>query len=67
VAAASGTKQPRVFSVPAGLLIAVAGLLRTVPGLPNVEAAEIRRLLEDKAFDIGAMRAVCSGFVGIVL
>ena len=58
VAAASGAGDPWVVSVPAAPLIALAGLTRFLPGLPTVEGTEIRRLLEDKAFDITAMRAV---------
>jgi nucleoside-diphosphate-sugar epimerase len=56
VAAASGANPPRVVSVPAGPLIAAAWLTRLVPGLPSIGGSEIRRLLEDKAFDIGPMR-----------
>jgi hypothetical protein len=39
-------------------LIALAALTRFIPGAPTVTGAEIRRLLEDKAFDIGPMRTV---------
>jgi uncharacterized protein YbjT (DUF2867 family) len=66
VAAASGLARPRVVSVPAGPLIVAAALTRWVPGLPAIEGTEIRRLLEDKAFDIGPMRTVL-GFVPISL
>jgi uncharacterized protein YbjT (DUF2867 family) len=58
VAAASGTGRPRTLSVPAGPLIAAAALTRFIPGLPTIESAEIRRLLEDKAFDIAPMREI---------
>jgi uncharacterized protein YbjT (DUF2867 family) len=58
VAKASGVSPPRVAAVPAGPLLALAPLTRVIPGLPTIAAAEIRRLLEDKAFDIGPMRAV---------
>jgi nucleoside-diphosphate-sugar epimerase len=58
VAAASGTARPRVVPVPAAPLMVVAALTRVIPGLPRISAAEIRRLMEDKAFDIGPMRAV---------
>jgi uncharacterized protein YbjT (DUF2867 family) len=58
VATASGLRQPRTVPVPAGPLIALAAVTRFIPGLPTIERAEIRRLLEDKAFDIGPMRAV---------
>lgn len=58
VAGASGARAPRVVSVPAGPLIALAALTRLLPGVPTIGGAEIRRLLEDKAFDIGPMRTV---------
>jgi nucleoside-diphosphate-sugar epimerase len=66
VALASGTRQPRTLTVPAGPLIALAPLTRFLPGVPTIEGAEIRRLLEDKAFDIGPMLAVL-GFTPILL
>jgi nucleoside-diphosphate-sugar epimerase len=58
VAKAAGVWRPRTVSVPAGPLIALAALTRIIPGVPTVRGAEIRRLLEDKAFDIGPMRDV---------
>ena len=58
MAEAAGAARPRTIAVPAGPLIALAALTRLIPGVPTVAAAEIRRLLEDKAFDIGPMRAV---------
>jgi nucleoside-diphosphate-sugar epimerase len=58
VAAASGLSPPRTLTVQAGPLIALAALTRFVPGLPTIHAAEIRRLLEDKAFDTEPMRSV---------
>jgi uncharacterized protein YbjT (DUF2867 family) len=58
VAAASGAGRFRTLTVPAGPLIALAALTRFLPGVPTVEGAEIRRLLEDKAFDIEPMRDV---------
>jgi nucleoside-diphosphate-sugar epimerase len=57
LAAAAGLPPPRIVAVPAGLLIAAAWILRPVPFLPDIEPAEIRRLLEDKAFDIAPARA----------
>jgi uncharacterized protein YbjT (DUF2867 family) len=56
VAAAAGLRRPRIIPVPAGLLMAAASLLRHVPLLPSVRPEEIRRLLEDKAFDVGPMQ-----------
>lgn len=58
VAKAAGLARPRTIAVPAGPLIALAALTRLIPGVPTVRAAEIRRLLEDKAFDVGPMRAI---------
>lgn len=56
VADAAGLRRPRIIPVPAGLLIAAASLLRHVPRLPRVYPEEIRRLLEDKAFDVRPMQ-----------
>jgi len=58
VAAAAGVAVPRMATVPAGPMIALAALTRFVPGVPTIGGAEVRRLLEDKAFDIGPMRSV---------
>jgi nucleoside-diphosphate-sugar epimerase len=58
VAEASGIGRPRLVSIPAAPLIAAATLTRFIPGLPTIGAAEIRRLLEDKAFDIEPMRTI---------
>ncbi len=55
VARAAGLKPPRIVPLPARLLMA-ASVLTALPGLPHIRAAEIRRLLEDKAFDIAPMR-----------
>lgn len=55
VAAAAGLRPPRIVGVPPGLLLAAAPLTM-LPGLPRVRRAEIRRLLEDKAFDTACMR-----------
>jgi nucleoside-diphosphate-sugar epimerase len=57
VARAAGLRPPRIVPVPGRALVALAPLSRLVPGLPRVRRAEVRRLLEDKAFDIGPMRA----------
>ena len=56
VAAAAGLRRPRVVGVPASVLLGTAPLTR-LPGLPRIAASEIRRLLEDKAFGIDAMRS----------
>lgn len=58
VAAAAGLRAPPVLPVPGLLLRALAPLTRVLPGLPRIGADEVRRLLEDKNFDIGPMRRV---------
>ncbi len=57
VAAAAGLSPPRIVAVPGRALAGLAPLLRLLPGVPTIRAAEARRLLEDKAFDIAPMRA----------
>ncbi|MBR0672048.1 SDR family oxidoreductase [Neoroseomonas soli] len=58
VAAAAGLRAPPILPIPALPLRLLAPLTRIVPGLPNVTGDEIRRLTEDKAFDIGPMRRI---------
>ncbi|MFN6955962.1 MAG: SDR family oxidoreductase [Acetobacteraceae bacterium] len=60
VARAAGLRVPPILPVPALLLRLLAPLARLIPGLPRIGADEIRRLTEDKAFDIGPMRAELS-------
>ena len=55
VAHAACLPPPRVVAVPAWALSVVA-LATRLPGLPTIHGAEIRRLLEDKAFDITPLR-----------
>lgn len=57
VAVAAGLKRPRFVPLPAGVLRAAAFTSRLVPLLPTIRPAEIRRLLEDKAFDVAPMVA----------
>lgn len=57
VAAAAGLRRPVILRFPAAPLIAAARATRHVPSLPVVRPEEIRRLIEDKAFDIARMRA----------
>jgi uncharacterized protein YbjT (DUF2867 family) len=53
VAAAAGLRRrPRIVPIPAWLLMGVATLLQHVPQLPAVRREEVRRLLEDKEFDV---------------
>jgi nucleoside-diphosphate-sugar epimerase len=56
VAAAAGLKRPRIIGIPAWLLRNLAPVTTVLPGLPRVRTAEVRRLLEDKAFGIEPMR-----------
>lgn len=56
VARAAGLPRPRLIGLPTALLLA-ATPLTLLPGLPRIRPAELRRLMEDKAFDIGPMRA----------
>ena len=56
IAAAAGLRMPRILSFPIAPLIVAAALSRFLPGLPTIQSGEIRRLLEDKAFDIAPMR-----------
>jgi uncharacterized protein YbjT (DUF2867 family) len=56
IAAAAGLATPRILPVPASALMA-GTWLTLLPGLPRIRPAEIRRLLEDKGFDIGPMQA----------
>jgi uncharacterized protein YbjT (DUF2867 family) len=56
VAQASSAGRRPIVSLPGPALMALARTARLIPGLPRVETAELRRLMEDKAFDIGPMR-----------
>ncbi|UPY38575.1 NAD(P)H-binding protein [Sediminicoccus sp. KRV36] len=56
VARAAGIAPRAVLPLPAALLMAASPLTRALPFLPRIGADEIRRLTEDKAFDITAMR-----------
>jgi nucleoside-diphosphate-sugar epimerase len=57
VARAAGLRPPPVLPGPATPLRLLAPLTRLLPFLPRIGADEVRRLTEDKAFDIGPMRA----------
>ncbi|WP_270937111.1 SDR family oxidoreductase [Falsiroseomonas oryzae] len=56
VARAAGLRPPAVLPIPGAVLMALAPLTRILPRIPTIRAAEVRRLLEDKAFDVGPMR-----------
>jgi uncharacterized protein YbjT (DUF2867 family) len=58
VAAAAGLKPPRIVALPVAPLLLAAPLTRVIPLFPTIRAAEIRRLLEDKAFDITPMQSI---------
>ena len=55
VARAAGLRAPRIVPIPAAILQALAPVTAWLPFLPRIDTAEIRRLQEDKAFDIGPM------------
>jgi uncharacterized protein YbjT (DUF2867 family) len=46
----------RILPLPAGLLVPLAALTPLIPFLPTIRPAEVRRLLEDKAFDVAPLR-----------
>jgi nucleoside-diphosphate-sugar epimerase len=50
-------RHVRIIDLPAPALIAAAPLTWLLPFLPRIGPSEVRRLLEDKAFDIAEMRA----------
>jgi uncharacterized protein YbjT (DUF2867 family) len=58
IAAAAGLPPPRIIGFPPAPLLVAATLSRFLPLLPTIRPAEIRRLTEDKAFDIEPMRAL---------
>ncbi|BDG72318.1 SDR family oxidoreductase [Roseomonas fluvialis] len=58
VAAAAGLRAPPILPIPALALRMAAPLTRIIPGLPHVGGDEVRRLTEDKAFDVAAMRTI---------
>jgi nucleoside-diphosphate-sugar epimerase len=58
IAAAAGLPRPRIVALPAPALLAAAAVTRLLPGVPTIRPAEVRRLMEDKAFDIAPMRQI---------
>ena len=56
VGAAAGVRRPLILPFPTGPLILAARLTKHMAALPTIHPEEIRRLLEDKTFDIDAMR-----------
>jgi len=55
VAAAAGLRKPWIVPIAPALLRALSPVT-ALPGLPRIRGDELRRLLEDKAFPIEAMR-----------
>jgi nucleoside-diphosphate-sugar epimerase len=55
VAAAAGLRKPVILPFPAGPLILGARLTKHLTALPTIQPEEIRRLVEDKTFNIDAM------------
>lgn len=49
-------RRVRIVSIPAAALMAAAPFTRLLPGFPTIGVPEVRRLLEDKNFDISDMR-----------
>ncbi|PHK95370.1 NADH-ubiquinone oxidoreductase [Pseudoroseomonas rhizosphaerae] len=58
VARAAGRRAPPVLPMPLAPLFLLGRLAALVPGLPRIGPDELRRLTEDKAFDIAEMREV---------
>lgn len=52
----AGMKPRPVFTVPVWLLLAASCVMRFIPGLPRIEADEVRRLAENKNFNINEMK-----------
>ena len=55
VAKAAGIRPRPVISLPAPVLMTAGAATRYLPRIPSIAPTEIRRLLEDKAFDITPM------------
>lgn len=55
IARAAGLPRPRLMPLPL-IVLRLVTPFTTLPGVPRVRGAELRRLLEDKAFDISPMR-----------
>jgi nucleoside-diphosphate-sugar epimerase len=58
IAAAAGSRPPIIVPFPPAPLRLLAAVTAWLPLLPTVQAAEVRRLTEDKAFDIEPMRGL---------
>lgn len=58
ISGSAGLRPRPILPVPLGPLVLASRATRLLPGLPRIGAAELRRLTEDKAFDITDMRQV---------
>lgn len=56
IAQFSESRKIRIISVPDWCIRMAAYILRKLPGVPRIEDAEIRRLTENKNFDIAPMK-----------
>ncbi len=57
VARAAGLGRVRIVAVP-GWVVMAGSFVTRLPGFPKVGVGEVRRLMEDKGFDVGDMREV---------
>ncbi len=57
IAHAAGLRRPRIVAISGALLRLAAAATAIVPGMPTVRPDEVRRLMEEKAFEIDAMIA----------
>jgi len=51
-------KSVMIIPIPLAVAFALAAVTRIVPGLPAVAKSEVKRLLEDKNFDVSDMRDI---------
>jgi hypothetical protein len=55
IATASEQRMPPIITMPAGPLMALGTVLKYIPFIPRIRPEEIRRLMEDKSFDVRPM------------
>ena len=55
VAVSSGQRSPRILTISPAVLMVLAHVLCYIPLLPRLRAEEVRRLMEDKNFDVHPM------------
>lgn len=51
-------RSAMIIPIPLAVAFALAAFARNVPGLPSVTKSEVKRLLEDKNFDVSDMRDI---------